>query len=366
MKIKVWKLLSLILITIFAVSTVSMVHAIPTLTISSRITGLGDSIMTYDSGQHEIFVTGFDLGTNVSAISEDTNKVVASVSIPSGANGIAYDSGTNEIFVASGNYITEGDTPTITVISDNNLNIAANIASGFNAFVPWGVAYDSGQHKIYVTDAGNNGNDLGGVFIISDADNTIAGYIYVGTYPKAIVYDSGTNEIFVANAGDNTVSVITDNNNTVVANINVGNYPFGLAYDPSQGKIFVANAGDNTVSVISDNTNEVVANVTGLTGVGGIAYDSAKGEIFTGNAVISDSSNQVVAYVPVTLGSIIYDSNKGEIVGTGQTPGKTSGTYSDDIQIISDSTSTTTSPSPNTTSTPTQQFQSSTVQHSLQ
>ena len=141
MKVKIWKLLSLIFITIFALSAISMVHAIPTLVVSSKITGLltsstaydgyGTSTMAYDSGKGEIFVTGFGLGNSVSAVSDSTNKVVASVSIPDvgGLRGIAYDSGMNEIFVASGYANSGGETPTVTVISDSDLALVANITS---------------------------------------------------------------------------------------------------------------------------------------------------------------------------------------------------------------------------------------------
>jgi YVTN family beta-propeller protein len=345
MKARIWKLVSLILITIFALSAVSMVHAIPTLAISSKITGLltsstayngyGTSTMTYDSGQHEIFITGFGYyGNNVSAVSDSTNEVVASVSIPDvgGLRGIAYDSGMNEIFVASGYQTAAGETPTVTVISDSNLALVANITQR-NWWSPWAVAYDSGKNEIFVTDAGpNNGHQPGGVYIISDSNNTVSGGVYggilVGIFPKAIAYDSIMGEIFVANQGSSTVSVIADSNNTVVATINVGGYPSSIAYDPNKGLMFVADSYDNTVSVISDSTNTVIATVTGLSGVAGIAYDSAKGEIFAGNAVISDSNNfPVVAYVPESFGSIVYDSGKGEIFGAGPTA----------IDVISDS-----------------------------
>ena len=356
MKVKTWKILSLILITIFAFSAVSMVHAIPTLTISSKITGLGNSIMAYDSGQHEIYVTGFN-GGNVSALSDNTNKVVASVSIPDVGtpHGIAYDSGMNEIFVASGYQTSDGETPTVTVISDSNLALVANITQR-NWWSPWAVAYDSGQHEVFVTDAGpTNGHQSGSVYVISDNNNAVSGGVYggilVGIFPKAIAYDSGMGEIFVANQGSKTVSVIADSNNTVVATINVEGYPSSIAYDPNKGLMFVADSYSNTVFVISDTTNEVVANVTGLSGVAGIAYDSAKGEIFTGNAVISDSNNYpVVAQLPAALGSIIYDFGKGEIIGAGITwitgSDFLSGTWSYDLDIFSDSSSPSTSTNP--------------------
>jgi YVTN family beta-propeller protein len=47
----------------------------------------------------------------------------------------------------------------------------------------------------------------------------------------------------------------------VIATIPVGRAPMGAAYDSAKGKIFVANGQDNTISVISDSTNTVVATI---------------------------------------------------------------------------------------------------------
>jgi YVTN family beta-propeller protein len=327
MKVKTCKLLSLLFIMIFALSAVNLVHAVSTLPISSTIKGLltsstayggyGTGTMAYDSGKSEIYVTAFDFG-NVSALSDSTNKVVANVTLPTTTpHDLAYDSGMGEIFVASGEPLAEGETPTLTIINDSTNAMVANITSR-NWWTPWGVAYDSGKGEIFMTDYGHQPNVFGGVYLVNDSTNAVGGFIYVGNFPEELVYDSGMGEIFVDNYGSSSVSVINDSTNAVVATVNLGSYPTGLAYDSGKGEIFVA-VGSNTVSVISDSTNAVVANVTGLSGVEGIAYDSGKGEIFAGNAVISDSNNTVVAQVPEALGMAVYDSGKGEMIGAGST-----------------------------------------------
>ena len=260
---------------------------------------------------------------------------------------LAYDAGQGEVFVAAGNGVEEGATPTVWVISDSTNAIVANITMA-SAFTPTGVAYDASKGEVFVTDAGNNGNVFGGVYVISDSTNTASGYIYVGNYPEELTYDSGMGEVFVANYGSSSVSVISDSTNAVVATVAVGNYPSGIAYDSSKGEIFVANTNDNTVSVISDTTNAVVATVTGLSGyealgIEGVAYDSGKGEIFAGNVVISDSANTVVAQLPFNIGDVVYDSGKGEVIAAASTG----------LDVFSDfsSTSTTSTSSPSATST---------------
>ena len=238
-----------------------------------------------------------------------------------------YDSGKSEIFAASGNaYVAGGPTPTLTVISDSNNTIIATITyatfgnSAYDfPYQPKEMAYDSGKGEIFIADPGS-GYHPGNVYIMSDSNNTVFTYIGLaqggGNNPGELVYDSGMGEIFVANTGSNTVSVISDSNNTVVANVTVGSNPYGVAYDPSKGEIFVYNEGDGTVSVISDNSNTVVANITGIAVqsnyLSTIAYDSGKGMVLAGNAVISDSTDAVVAQLPANTGNLVYDSGKGE------------------------------------------------------
>ena len=136
----------------------------------------------------------------------------------------------------------------------------------------------------------------------------------------------------------------------VIATITLGNPGgyYGIAYD-SKGEIFVANGDFDLVSVISDSTNTVVATIPVGSVPYGVAYDSGKGEIFVANhgadsvSVISDSTNTVIANVTLENQpqGIAYDSGKREIFVT----------YSESnrISVISDSSSTSVSPSPTPT-----------------
>ena len=236
-----------------------------TLNTSSTIPNINGN-MVYDSGKGELFVVD---GTGlVSVISDSSNSVVATISLPDSFgydNGIAYDSGKGEIFIATGFATSMSNTPTVWVISDTTNTIVANITSS-HWWSPWGLAYDSAKGEIFLTDAGKQPNVFGAVYIISDTTNAVIGSIPVGMWPKEIVYDSGTNKIFVANTGSASVSVISDSTNTVVSTVAVGMAPSGMAYDSNKGEIYVANSANNTVSVISDSTNTVAATISGLSG----------------------------------------------------------------------------------------------------
>jgi len=339
-KVKGWQLSGLLIILIFALSAVNTAHATPTLAISSTIPKLSGA-MAYDSSNGEIYVVGYN---GISVVSDGTNQVVATLTIagyPNSLTEMTYDSGQHEIFLSSGSGIVQGIPPAVWVVSGSTNQVVANVTSR-SWWVPWGVAYDSAKGEIFLTDAGNGQNVFGGVRVISDSNNTVTASVGVGSFPREMAYDSGKGEIFVANSI--SISVISDSTNTVVATIS-GVSASGLVYDSSKGEIFAAN-GYNGVSVISDSTNAVVANVTGLSGVQGIAYDSAKGEIFVGNSVISDSNNAVVAQVPNALASVVYDSGKGEIIGS---TGAALDIFSDSSSASTTTTSSATATTPTST-----------------
>jgi len=96
---------------------------------------------------------------------------------------------------------------------------------------------------------------------------------------------------------------------------------YGLAYDSRLGEVFVSNGDTDSVYVISDSSNSVVATVPVGKVPYGVAYDSGIGEIFVANhgadsvSVISDTNNTVVANVKVgsAPSAIAYDSGKGEV-----------------------------------------------------
>ena len=276
--------------------------------------------LAYDSGKGEIFAQYNSIsGTGVVAvISDSTNKVITNISETQGASAgyigdVVYDSGKGEIYAAYGNAraASSGSTPLISVISDSN-NTLKTISwntpgnSQFNwPTQPNGLVYDSGKGEIFVSDISD-----GAVYVLSDSTNAIVATIAVKTNAGQMVYDSAKSEVFIANSYQ--ISVIDDSTNKIVANISAT--ASGLAYDSSKGEVFAISG--TTVSVISDSTNQVVSTITGITGASStIAYDSTKGEIFAG-AVISDTTNAIVAQLPVGIQNIVYDSGKGEIVAT--------------------------------------------------
>jgi YVTN family beta-propeller protein len=116
------------------------------------------------------------------------------------------------------------------------------------AQTPDGIAYDSYSNELF------SANDLysGTVDIINDTINRFPpASAAVGHFPVGVAYDTSNANVYVTNSGSDRVSVISAFNNSVYSTIPVGSAPWGIAYDPTNAQIWVANAGSDNISVIS-------------------------------------------------------------------------------------------------------------------
>src|SRR5207249_2310768 len=125
----------------------------------------------------------------------------------------------------------------VRVIDGTNVLSTVPVGNG-----PFGVAYDSGNGYVYVTNLGSNN-----VSVINGT--TLVAAVPVGVNPEGLAYNSGNGYVYVTNMGSNDVSVIEGT--TVVGSISVGIQPEGVAYDSGSGDVYVANFQSQTVSVIS-------------------------------------------------------------------------------------------------------------------
>lgn len=290
-----------------------IIHVVATIVEGKRPIGVA-----YDSGKGEIFVTNYDCDltngcaySNVSVISDVTNKVVATIPVGLGPCAAAYDSAKGEVFVAN------DFSNNVSVISDSTNKVVATIPVGD---YPDDVAYDSGKGEVFVADSV--------VSVINDVTNKVVATVPVAGGPVDLAYDSGKGQVFVTTGAD-SLAVISDRTNKVVATIPVGSilsFPSGLAYDSAKGEVFVANLDwpafpiSSNLSVISDVTDTVVANIPVVGILNEVAYDSGSGELFLVNSVsdtgtvVSAATNTVVASIPLgdITDAVAYDSGKGE------------------------------------------------------
>jgi len=238
--------------------------------------------------------------------------------------GVVYDPNRSEIFVSS---YTGGD---IEVFSDsNNTQVADITALAQYAGTPYNLAYDSGQHEIWVADST-------GAYAISDASNQVVANVTNiisswGTLDQ-IAYDPNTGKVFVnyeefTGFGSPYMQVISDSSNSVIANVTQAGSLFAsgaFVDDSAKSEIFAAGTSTSDVYVISAQTNEVTNSIPVSGSPVALAYDSGKGEIFVGCEatgyslqVISDSKNQVITTIDlptsVNPNYMAYDPNKGYI-----------------------------------------------------
>lgn len=213
-------------------------------------------------------------------------SVVGDVAVGSSPEEVAVDPRVQEVYVAN------SGSDNVSVLSIVSGRLVATVPLSAS---PFGVAYDSGNSEVYVTD----GMD---VSAISDTTHQVLKTTSLSDAVRGITYDAGQGELFVAGVGNNALSttevyVISDTNDSVTASINLsGSQLYDVAYDPARGAIFVANFYDGSVEVISDSSDKVTATLTGLGGPRGVAYGNG-----TGVVVAADwSSNKI---------SMILDSN---------------------------------------------------------
>ncbi len=171
----------------------------------------------------EIFVANSFMSAlpdNVSVISDSTNVVVATIGVGSGPFGMAYDSGKGEVFVA--NRYTEN----VTVLSDNSDRPVASVSLPANS-TPLAVGYDTGKGEVFVANYYPS-TKSGDVSVISDATNAIVAAVplLAGALPFGVAYDAGRGTVYVASFNSttvtNSVSMISDSTNTVIATMDAG------------------------------------------------------------------------------------------------------------------------------------------------
>ncbi len=147
------------------------------------------SDLVYDSGKGEIFASN---GDSVTVISDSNNSVVTNITnVGPDAMMLAYDQAKGEIFV------TNNGANTVSVISDDTNTVVATVTVGY---YPLGIAYDSGKGELYVTNPNTVHGDSS-ISVISDSNNTVIATLpNVVPYPTGIAYDSAKGELFIANS----------------------------------------------------------------------------------------------------------------------------------------------------------------------
>jgi len=255
--------------------------------------------VAFDSSNGDVYVTSYGFPTNlgyVAVINGSTNAIIGTITVGSGAYGIAFDSVNGCLYVAN------ADSGNVSVISGMSNKVVATIPVGD----PNSVAYDDKNGDIYVTNETNFTSDIGDAVVISGSNNTVICNITVGVAPVELAVDNSTGFVYVVNDGSDSVSVINGTSNTVTRSVHVGQRPQGIAYDSANGYLYVANNEVSNISVIDSAQDWLVGAIqTGL-GPMDISVDNANGYLYATNdglncvQVISPSSAPILRSVTVT------------------------------------------------------------------
>ena len=113
-----------------------------------NISGTPDAV-AFDAANGDMYVNG-TVSDSVSVVSSSSNAIVATVGVGINPKDMAYDAVNQDV------YVTNAGSGTVSVISSLANSVVATITVGKSApFVPspQGVAYDSHDHRVYVTDS---------------------------------------------------------------------------------------------------------------------------------------------------------------------------------------------------------------------
>jgi YVTN family beta-propeller protein len=285
-------------------------HPLPTI---ETITGFSapygvalnlDNGLIYVSNYGQFNTTG-----TVSVINGTTNDIVASIPVGKNPQAIVYNPANGLVYTA--NALSN----TLSIINGTSNSLVGSIVVGaFPGKNPTGITLNPINNSIYVTNMGSNT-----VSVINGTTNVVANNITLATgghgegaggtgffSPAGIAYNSDNGNLYVTNRGSDTLTVINGTTNELVDGISLNAIaPSGIVYNAANNYIYVTNMGSNTVSVINGTTNTVVANIPVGLGPNGIAYNQNNGDVYVANSVndtisiVDGLENTVISTIPL-------------------------------------------------------------------
>jgi len=225
------------------------------------------------------FLPFFGLLIAISACTDTTDRVIATVGVGDSPAGIAITPDGRFAYVANDNNdgIMGGDTVSVIDLATNAVVATIVIPDfGSNLDQPYTVTINAAGTKAYITNSNVNS-----ITIIDIATNTISGTITGFDGPSGMVITPDGNTAYVNNYGGalgvgsgngTTVRVVDLTTNTITGiPITVGLAPAALAITPNGKFVYVANyvdgnPGTGTVSIIQTSDNTVVGTIPGFSG----------------------------------------------------------------------------------------------------
>lgn len=201
--------------------------------------------MVYDSGKGEIFVSSYEYSTRtgeVLVISEKTKQVVATIPLGSGPapSYLIYDSGMGEIYVYRHSLPGEKPENFLSVISDETNSVVATMT--LDTTFARG-AYDSATGEIYLPAYNSS------ILVVSDKTHTVTHSIPLEHYATSVACDPVKRVLFAGTAY-NTTYIISDRTKSVIETVPIR--CISMVYDT--GKNLMLATGKGSLQFVSDDS----------------------------------------------------------------------------------------------------------------
>lgn len=274
------------------------------------------SASAYDPATKNLYVT--DSASNaVYVINSTTNQTVKTIFLPENPGAIIYDPGNGMIY-AAGNYMTEIDPLTNTIVSSIYLPRLPSVVA---------MTYDPATELIYTA---NDGNFSISAFNTSSGTFPFTYHMTYSSFPSGIVYDPADGYIYTDGFIDNTIYILSPSNLALVTTIYLGSgsFPAQAAYDALTGEVYFCSEANGKLFVVAGTgVAAVVTSVGGTTSAmfnpsNNLMYVSGN-TLINGNAslyVINAYTNNVISTITIGnfLGSLTYSEASKTLYATDQ------------------------------------------------
>jgi DNA-binding beta-propeller fold protein YncE len=182
---------------------------------------------------------------NVSRIDTNTMDLIGSpIRVGDGPYKLAYDPDNHEVYVVNcGNLLCSPARGSVSVIPTTGPHANSVVKTISVGYVPYDIAYDPINHRMYVTNRDSPHNQYGSVSVIDPTSNTVIADRMTGSSNATdIAYDPVHHRMYIThnhdnvylngtNAGDVTIIDTNAFNTPPIGPIQVGPDPWGLTSD---------------------------------------------------------------------------------------------------------------------------------------